>query len=310
MRLIANHLLVCLILGGFLFSSSCVSTDRKSESAKGDSFSFVFLTDIHLEPGRHAPEGFQMAIDRVNELKPDFVLTGGDLIADALGVGEARADSLYALYKHMAEGLNMPVYNTMGNHEVFGIYTQSGVSTDDPLYGERMFEKQIGKRYYAFDHKGWRFYVLDGIEEAQERYYYGEVDSAQMAWIREDLASVPAGTPLVISSHIPFISVESQIKGGALNPNSKGLVLNNSKEVLDLFAGHNLKLVLQGHLHFYEDIYAEGVHFITGGAVSSAWWTGKRDGLEEGFLKVNVQGDSFTTEYIDYGWVVPEKVEE
>ncbi len=294
----------------FLFIlTSCTSADKK-QADKSESFSFIFLTDIHLEPGRHAPEGFQMAIDRVNELAPDFVLTGGDLIADALGVGEARADSLYQLYKEMATGFRMPVYNTMGNHEVFGIYAKSGVSPDDPLYGERMFEKQIGKRYYAFEHKGWRFYVLDGIEEDPERFYYGGVDSAQMAWIREDLASVPADQPLIISTHIPLMSVQSQVKGGALSPNPKGLVVGNSKEVLELFKDHNLKLVLQGHLHFLEDIYAEGIHFITGGAVSSAWWTGKRDGLEEGFLKVNVKGETFDWEYIDYGWVVPEKSEE
>jgi len=300
-----KHLFSLCLSGLILFSlSSCCSTVKKN-SQNDENFTFVFMTDIHIEPGRHAPEGFQMALDKINELKPDFVLTGGDLIADALGVGEARADSLYALYKDLVSCLNMPVYNTMGNHEVFGVYEKSGVSVDDPLYGEIMFEKQIGKRYYTFDYKGWKFFVLDGIEEDPERFYYGGIDSVQMEWIKEELASIPADQPIAISIHIPFISVQSQILGGALSPNPKGLVLNNSKEALDLFKDHNLKLVLQGHLHFLEDIYVEGIHFITGGAVSSAWWTGKRDGLEEGFLKINVKGDTFNWEYIDYGWDPP-----
>jgi predicted MPP superfamily phosphohydrolase len=55
-------------------------------------FDFIFMTDIHLEPGRRAPEGFRQAIDTANKLGADFVLTGGDLIADALGVSHGRAD--------------------------------------------------------------------------------------------------------------------------------------------------------------------------------------------------------------------------
>jgi len=298
---------VCLIvLFISVFMVSCNSGEKKT-SGDDTCFSFVFLTDIHLEPERNAPEGFQMAIDKVNQLHPDFVLTGGDLIMDALGVGQPRVDSLYQLYKDMSGEFDMPVYNTMGNHEVFGIYKKSGVSVDDPLYGEKMFEKQMGKRYYTFEHKGWKFYVLDGISESPDRYYYGGIDSVQMAWIKEDLATVPQDQPLVISVHIPFITVKTQIEEGALAPNIPRSVVSNSKEVLELFKGHNLKLVLQGHLHFYEDIYVEGIHFITGGAVCSAWWTGKFNGLEEGFLRIDVKGDDFSTEYIDYGWEVPEE---
>lgn len=45
------------------------------------SFEFVFMTDIHIRPDMNAPKGFQMAIDAVNQLNPDFVLTGysGDM---------------------------------------------------------------------------------------------------------------------------------------------------------------------------------------------------------------------------------------
>ena len=82
-------------------------------------------------------------------------------------------------------------------------------------------------------------------------------------------------------------------------------LLNNleAREVLDLFEGHTLRLVLQGHLHYLEDLFIQGkTHFITGGAVSSAWWKGKRHGLEEGFLYITVEGEDFDWEYIDFGW--------
>jgi predicted phosphodiesterase len=127
-----------------------------------------------------------------------------------------------------------------------------------------------------------------------------------MEWIKEDLKKVDPSTPIAISTHIPFISVMAQMKGGSMQPNTEGLVVHNSKEVLELFKDHNLKLVLQGHLHYLEDIYAEGVHFITGGAVSGKWWTGPRYGVEEGFLKIRIKNGDINWEYIDYGWEATE----
>src|SRR5690606_18257414 len=44
-------------------------------------FEFAFLTDIHIRPDRGAPDGFQMAIDKVNTMNPDFVITGGTQVS-------------------------------------------------------------------------------------------------------------------------------------------------------------------------------------------------------------------------------------
>jgi len=288
------------------FLSTMLFFGCKQKVSEEEEFSFAFLTDIHVQPELNATEGLRKAIATVNELKPDFVITGGDLIMDALGQTYGRADSLYNLYIETAEEFSMPVYNTMGNHEVFGYYESSGVDSTHPLYGDRFFMERIGKRYYAFDHKGWRFYILDSIDEWEEGGYYGYVDQEQIAWLKNDLEGVDPETPICISVHIPFITVQTQLVQGATSPNSRGLVITNSKEVLDLFENHNLKLVLQGHLHFYEDLFAKGTHFITGGAVCASWWRGPRGEMEEGFLIVRVHGDQFSSEYIDFGWEVAE----
>lgn len=278
----------------------------KQKTGHEESFTFAFLTDIHVQPELQANEGFRTAIAKVNELKPDFVITGGDLIMDALGQTYGRADSLYTLYTETAKEFIMPVYNTMGNHEIFGYYESSGVDSTHALYGDLFFMERIGKRYYAFDHKGWRFYILDSIDEWEEGGYYGYVDQEQIDWLKSDLEAIDPETPLCISVHIPFVTVQTQLVQGATSPNSRGLVITNSKEVLGLFNNHNLKLVLQGHLHFYEDIFANGTHFITGGAVCASWWKGPRREMEEGFLIVRVEGDQFSSEYIDFGWEVTE----
>ncbi|MBW6461116.1 MAG: hypothetical protein K0B08_11155, partial [Bacteroidales bacterium] len=83
---------------------------------------------------------------------------------------------------------------------------------------------------------------------------------------------------------------------------SPSWVVINAKEVTGLFKDHNLRLVLQGHLHIYETIHILGIQYITAGAVSGAWWEGPYYGTEEGFLLVKVNGDDFTWEYVDYGW--------
>ena len=103
-----------IYLSLLLILSVAISLNSCTDNAK--SFRFVFMTDIHLQPERRASEGFASAIEKVNALDPDFVITGGDLIMDALGQSFGRADSLYNLYQTMLPLFKMPVYNTMGNH--------------------------------------------------------------------------------------------------------------------------------------------------------------------------------------------------
>lgn len=284
----------------FIFLINFLSCEKSQDK---DSFIFAFFPDIHVQPEKNADLGFKQAIDTVNLLNPDFVITGGDMIMDALSQTESRADSLYNLYIALSGLLNMPVYNTIGNRELFGIYEQSGVDPSHPLYGEKMYEERIGERYYAFDYKGWRFYILDSVDGEEDRQgYRGEVDSEQLAWLEEDLEMVDQEKPIIISIHVPLITLETQLLKGTRDSKGEVMVIDNTTDVLSEFKDHNLKLVLQGHLHILEDVYTGGIHFITGGAVSGAWWNGPRGETQEGFLMIHIEGDEFEWEYIDYGW--------
>ncbi len=277
-----------------------------SQSNFDDEIVFVFMTDIHIQPERNAIEGFKKAIDKVNEMNPDFVLTGGDLIMDALATGYDRADSLYNIYKENVKLINAPVYNTIGNHEVFGWYEKSGVDRNHPEFGKSMYMKRIGKTYYSFTFKNIKIFVLDSIEETPEKgRYYGFINKEQIEWLKDELSKTDTSMILIVSSHIPLLTSFSQVRNGAMAANERGLVVENSKQVLDLFKGHNLRLVLQGHLHFFEDINIQNkIRFITGGAVSARWWTGQNEGLEEGFVLVKIKDGEIKAEYIDYGWNV------
>lgn len=135
--------------------------------------------------------------------------------------------------------------------------------------------------------------------------YYGYISQEQLNWLKDELSKTDTTMVLIVSTHIPLLTTFSQIRNGAMAANDRGLVVENSKEIFDLFKRHNLKLVLQGHLHIYEDINIQNkIKFVTGGAVSARWWTGPNEGLEEGFVLVRIKGDKVETEYIDYGWEV------
>ena len=288
----------------------CNQPSSKTAVNEEDEFSFAFLTDIHLQPERGAEAGFQWAIREVNNLQPDFVITGGDLVMDVLNQSYGRSDSLYNLYEELSGKFEMPVYNTMGNHENFGWQRNEEGIEQHPEYGKAMFEQRIGPRYYSFDHKGWHFIILDDVYLKEPGVYAGRVDDEQMAWIIKDLEEVDINTPIAISVHIPFITSASQISRGSMAANSEGIVINNSSEVLGLFSEYNLKLVLQGHLHFLEDIYIQNqVHFITGGAVSGKWWANEPDSKpEEGFVMIHVKGEELKWEYVDFGWTPPNDI--
>jgi len=295
----AARFLTSLVFASLVCLPACYNLAPKKEKVL---FKFVFMTDIHLEQGRNAVAGFRQAIATANKLHPDFVLTGGDLVMDALEQTHGRADSLYTLYQETCKDFKVPVYNTMGNHEIWGIYTGSGADRNDPEYGEKMFEKRMGPSYYSFIHKGWKFMVLNSIEDTGKGGYIGKIDSLQMDWIRKELQKTDSTTPIILSTHIPLVMAFTQRYYGSTVPNDSALVVINGKEVIDLFNGYNLKLVLQGHMHTVEDIYITGTHFLIGGAVSSAWWTGLHYGTEEGFMLLTVRKNSVDWEYIDYGW--------
>ncbi|MBN1338392.1 MAG: metallophosphoesterase [Bacteroidales bacterium] len=298
------------ILAGIAIWSSLLllsCENKKQPQAPENEFTFAFMTDIHLQPESNATEGFNAAIDTLNRLLPDFVITGGDLIMDALGVNYERADRLYTLYKEASARFQMPVYNTMGNHEIFGIYPESGVTAGHPEYGEKMFENRIGKRYFSFSHQGWLFIILDSVDDTGKGSYTGVISREQIEWLKSLLAKTDTLTPVAISVHIPLLTTFLQYNYGPLECNSETLVVTNASEVLDLFKKHNLKLVMQGHTHFLEDLYVNRIHFISGGAVSARWWKGANRGLEEGFLLFRVKGENFSWEYIDYGWKVEQE---
>ncbi len=290
--------LVLILITCLISTTFCTKAEQK------DNFSFIFMTDVHLKPENNAPEGFKKAIAKINSLEPAFVISGGDQIDDALEQSYERADLLFNMYSEIVKNLEMPIYNVLGNHDIFGVYKRSGVDPAHPEFGKKMFEKRLNKKYYSFDHKSWHFIILDSIKPTSDDSYIGEIGPEQLGWLKGHLLALDKKVPVVIASHAAFHTIMPQIDNRF---KYEKFTVQNAQEVLKLFKDHNLKFVLQGHVHNYEAIFSHGIWFISGGAVSANWWEGQLHGMEEGFVEFKITGEKFTWEYIDYNWEVPEK---
>lgn len=287
-----------LILSLAILTMATFAKAEEPQTKSSDKFSFAFFTDIHLNNGDNGCwDGLNKAIKNAKAKKVDFILTGGDNVdIDVLKDDGKTAHELMGKYSKIIENSGIDYYATLGNHDRFW-----GVSTKDPLYNEGLFEKYINESYYSFDHKGWHFIVLNTTQTCGGSYCVG---NEQKEWLKNNLQNVDSKTPIIISVHVPFLSVYYPALEGKYKSADTFV---NFKEIWDMFEDKNLKLVLQGHMHLYEEIKVCDVQFITAGAVSASWWGGPYHGTEEGYLKVNIDGDSFDWEYIDYGWDAEKK---
>jgi len=266
---------------------------RKMLSPSGDQidsgdFTFVYLSDLHIRPDSVVLEKFHWLSAELNRLHPDFVLTGGDMIYTAKNMDDKKATALFDLMDKELAKLQMPVYYTMGNHETVGITRESGIDSGNAMWGKRMYEKRYNSRYYSFDYKGWKFFILDGIEIREETGdYTSGVDSVQINWIRDELGKVSRETPIIISIHTPLINPH------AIESSDISALSMNSETVLNLFKDHNLRLVLEGHTHMYMNLYFHGIHYISGG--STQYGT---DPMDDGYILVTVKDGNEESEFI------------
>ena len=229
-------------------------------------FTFIHASDTHLAPAALArTRRFRALADALN---PAFVIITGDLVKDALRVGEEEATGYYELFGREAALFKSPLLTVPGNHENFGIERgQSHVSPEHPLYGRKMYRHYRGPDYYSFTFGGVHFVGLNTVD-IDDQWYYGHVDSLQLGWLERDLAMVPAQMPVVTFNHIPFFSSSEAMNGYTDSPPAPTLItvsgktvfrhtVSNAGAVLAVLRKHQHVLALGGHIHAGEQIAYE-----------------------------------------------------
>jgi len=255
-------------------------------AVRAQEFKFAFLTDMHV----HSDSTLGQVERRLKSLPSavELLVSGGDnvgidnLKSADLSAGEQRLKSLKGLFDRTKKPYRMAI----GNHDRLPRDLRNGNNDFE------LFEKTFGQTYYSFDHKGWKFIVLNSVETRDNHYVIGD---KQFAWLQDLVKNTAKDQPLVIISHVPFLSIYYPVLEGRYTAADTFV---NQKQVFDLFKAHSLKLVLQGHMHLYEEIKVKGVQFITAGAVSGNWWHGAFEGTAPGHLEVDVHGKDFSWKYV------------
>jgi Icc-related predicted phosphoesterase len=223
------------------------------------SFTFVHASDTHLS--EQSLPRMQKLKSLVDSLKPAFMLVTGDLVKDALRVGEKEATALYEMYVREISRFSVPVWNVPGNHEIFGIERhKSLVSENHPLYGKRMYRHYLGPDFYSFSYGGIHFMGLNSVDY-HDLFYYGHIDSTQLEWMKKDVSKINKAMPIITFNHIPFYSGGmSMAEFSDEEPGSTLIsisgkkhyrhVVTNASAVTEILKQHNYPVALGGHYHF------------------------------------------------------------
>lgn len=268
-----------VIGGSMLPALSFAETTRKRP------IRFAHLTDIHVKPGVIPEAGMAKAFQHVQQLKnqPDFIINGGDLIMDALEADKAKTQTQWDLAKNILKKENsLPVYHTIGNHDIWGWFIKTDRPETDRLYGKTWVVEtlEMKNRYYSFTKDNWHFIVLDSTQLNPAGGYIGKLDEEQLNWFTEELRSVPADRFICIVSHIPILSICSGLFFNKTEANGDLMIKRNLMHtdflaLKKIFMNYpNIKVCISGHIHLQDEVEYLGIKYYCNGAVSGDWWHG------------------------------------
>jgi hypothetical protein len=226
-------------------------------------FRFVHASDTHIDSAH--VDRVRRFIALADSIGPALTLIAGDLIFDSMSQREPRARGFFEMFLAEMKAFRTPLWTVPGNHDHFGIIpTRSHVPDTHPLYNRGMYRLYLGPEYYSFNYGGVHFIGFDTVQP-DDSAYYGGIDSLQLAWLKRDVAAVPVTTPIVTFSHIPLASSVESMSGyldmalvasvARLKTGTRFRHMGaNTLEVLDVFKGRPLPLILGGHMHVAEKI--------------------------------------------------------
>jgi hypothetical protein len=204
------------------------SGGARSGGASGGAFSFVQISDSHIGFNKAANQDvtgtLKLAIDKINALpgEPDLLLHTGD-ITHSSKPGEF--DTAQQMLKTAKAG------------ETFYVPGEHDIATDDgAMYLDRFGKGTKGKGWYSFAHKGVHFV---GLNNCQQVDAMGKLGEDQLGWLKADLESLSASTPIVLFAHIPLWMVYPEWGWGT----------PDAAEALTHLKRFGSVTVLNGHIH-------------------------------------------------------------
>jgi 3',5'-cyclic AMP phosphodiesterase CpdA len=146
------------------------------------------------------------------------------------------------------------------------------------------FEEVLGARTYTRDVKGFRIAAIDTSVPGAG---YGNLDEAQLDALRVALAT-PSERGAIVVLHHPPVPAQTTLLGA--------LELQNPRDLLDVCATGDVRLILAGHYHHPLVGTAEGIPVIVAPAVANtadplAAPGTERAAIGSGFAYIELIGD-------------------
>ena len=230
-----------------------------------EEYLFYVSTDPHVDGTNNNIRTF--VTDLRNDAGASFGIVLGDL-TDRPGKFPFYLEATaYDASKHAN---NTPVFNVLGNHDIF-------------FDGWGDYLKLIGPSVYWFEvsFAGGKdlFLVLDSAT--------GTLGAKQTKWLKEFLAANRTKyRHCIISKHTNLFNTDNT------QSTSGNMPFEESFALMELFARHNVTLVLQGHDHYREDLTNNGVRYTIVGTI-------KDEATEPEYLKVAVSPVGVTYEWVE-----------
>ncbi|MBO6170386.1 MAG: calcineurin-like phosphoesterase family protein [Bacteroidales bacterium] len=221
---------------------------------------------------------------------PCYGVTLGDIVYSE--DGRNSNPGLAVMVRHCAE-LDMPLFQTMGNHDYTFFHTNTPLTTDNRsstlyLKAQRSFEQAFGPVNLSFNRGDvhvvcMRNIIYDSTTDASD-YHCGYTDE-QWAWLQADLANVPKTKMVILCGHIPLAGRTSN---------------QHVSDILSLLKQYKAAKIFSGHTHYKR--YAPSVGGINEhihGAVCGQWWWSniEGDGNPNGYTVYRINGTTVKDEY-------------
>jgi hypothetical protein len=207
-------------------------------NASEEQFQFLVVSD---RTGGHRSGIFSKAVQQVNLLQPEFVMSVGDLIE---GAGTAEANrAQWEEFDRYAKQFQMPFFYCPGNHDA-----QSLIKTD-------VWTERLGRRYYHFKYKECLFVVLnsqdyeadDPKDPPKEQPRALRVGKRQRDYLKAALKDNPQVRWTFLFVHHPVWAQKDLTETGWL-------------EVEKLLAGRKYTFFC-GHVHRYQKYIRNGMNY-------------------------------------------------
>lgn len=190
-------------------------------------FQFTIVTD---RTGGHRPEIFSKAVQRINLLQPEFVLSVGDLI-EGYTEDMPRLNAEWTEFQGFVNDFQMPFFYVPGNHDI----------TNDVM--KKLWQEKFGRSYYHFTYKGVLFLCLETDDPPQS----SSISKEQIEYFKKVLKDNPSPRWTVVAMHKPLWSYGNTKENGW-------------PEVEEALQGRK-HTVFAGHVHKYQKYERNGMNY-------------------------------------------------